>query len=199
MFPLNLPNVLTLIRILLVPVVVAALLDATPGGSWLAATVFALAAVTDGVDGYLARSRMAITNFGKVMDPIADKLLIAAALISLVSLDRLAGWVAMVIIAREFAVSGLRVAAGQQGIVIPASRLGKAKTMIQVAAVFALIAVNDTGAWWVQTLAYLMVAVTLASGADYFLNFRRKIEEAREKMVHDAAHVVARQRGTETP
>jgi CDP-diacylglycerol--glycerol-3-phosphate 3-phosphatidyltransferase len=197
-FPLNLPNVLTLIRILLVPVVVAALLDATPGGSWLAATVFALAAVTDGVDGYLARSRMSITNFGKVMDPIADKLLIAAALISLVSLDRLAGWVAMVIIAREFAVSGLRVAAGQQGVVIPASPLGKAKTMIQVAAVFALIAVNDTGEWWVQTLVYLMVAVTLASGADYFLNFRRRIEEARATVVHDAAQVVARQGGTET-
>jgi CDP-diacylglycerol--glycerol-3-phosphate 3-phosphatidyltransferase len=195
-FPLNLPNVLTLIRILLVPVLVVALLDATPGGSWLAAAVFAVAAVTDGVDGYLARSRMSITNFGKVMDPIADKLLIAAALISLVSLNRLAGWVAMVIIAREFAVSGLRVAAGQQGVVIPASRLGKAKTMIQVATVFALIAVDDTGTWWVQTLVYLTVAVTLASGADYFLNFRRRIEEGREKMVHDAAQVVARQRGT---
>ena len=122
MFPLNLPNVLTLIRILLVPVVVVALLDATPSGSWLAAGVFALAALTDGLDGYLARSRQSVTNFGKVMDPIADKLLIAAALISLVSLDRLAGWVAMVIIAREFAVSGLRVAAGAQGVVIPASR-----------------------------------------------------------------------------
>src|SRR3954447_3106999 len=146
-------------RILLVPVVVVALLDATPNGSWLAAGVFALAALTDGVDGYLARSRQSITNFGKAMDTIADKLLIAAALISLVSLDRLAGWVAMIIIAREFAVSGLRVAAGQQGVVIPASRLGKAKTMIQVATVFALIAVNDTGDWWMQTLVYLTVAV----------------------------------------
>jgi CDP-diacylglycerol---glycerol-3-phosphate 3-phosphatidyltransferase len=196
MFPLNLPNLLTLMRILLVPVVVVALLDATPNGSFLAAGVFALAALTDGVDGYLARSRQSITNFGKVMDPIADKLLIAAALISLVSLDRLAGWVAMVIIAREFAVSGLRVAAGQQGVVIPASPLGKLKTIVQVAAVFALIAVDDTGMWWVQTFVYLMVGVTLASGADYFLNFRRRIDEAREKMVRDAAQVVARQRGT---
>jgi CDP-diacylglycerol---glycerol-3-phosphate 3-phosphatidyltransferase len=193
-FPLNLPNVLTLIRILLVPVVVVALLDATPNGSLVAAGVFALAAVTDGVDGYLARSWGSITTFGKVMDPIADKLLIAAALISLVSLDRLAGWVAMVIIAREFAVSGLRVAAGQQGVVIPASRLGKLKTIVQVGTVFALIAVDDTGKWWVQTLVYLMVAVTVASGADYFLNFRRRIEEARETMVRDAAQVVARQR-----
>jgi CDP-diacylglycerol--glycerol-3-phosphate 3-phosphatidyltransferase len=176
-----------------------ALLDATPNGSWLAASVFALAAVTDGVDGYLARTRQSITNFGKVMDPIADKLLIAAALISLVSLDRVAAWVAMVIIAREFAVSGLRVAAGQQGVVIPASPLGKVKTIVQVGAVFTLIAVNDTGMWWVQALVYLMVLVTAVSGADYFLNFRRKIEEARQRMVNDAAQVVARQRGTETP
>ena len=199
MFPLNLPNLLTLMRILLVPVVVVALLDATPNGSLIAAGVFALAAVTDGVDGYLARSRQSITNFGKVMDPIADKLLIAAALISLVSLDRLAAWVAMVIIAREFAVSGLRVAAGQQGVVIPASPLGKVKTIVQVGAVFTLIAVNDTGMWWVQALVYLMVLVTAVSGADYFLNFRRKIEEALHRMVNDAAQVVARQRGTETP
>jgi CDP-diacylglycerol--glycerol-3-phosphate 3-phosphatidyltransferase len=191
-FPLNLPNLLTLMRILLVPVVVVALLDATPNGSWLAAGVFALAALTDGVDGYLARSWGSITNFGKVMDPIADKLLIAAALISLVSLDRLAGWVAMVIIAREFAVSGLRVAAGQQGVVIPASPLGKVKTIVQVGTVFVLIAVNDTSMWWVQTLVYVTVAVTVVSGGDYFLNFRRKIEEAREKMVSDAAQVVAR-------
>jgi CDP-diacylglycerol--glycerol-3-phosphate 3-phosphatidyltransferase len=198
MFPLNLPNVLTLMRIMLVPVVVVALLDATPNGSILAAGVFALAAMTDGIDGYLARSRMSITNFGKVMDPIADKLLIAAALISLVSLHRLAGWVAMVIIAREFAVSGLRVAAGQQGVVIPASPLGKLKTMVQVAAVFALIAVDDTGVWWVQALVYLMVLVTAVSGADYFLNFRRRIDDARQKMVRDAAAVVARKRGTET-
>ena len=194
MFPLNLPNLLTLMRILLVPVVVVALLDATPSGSWLAAGVFALAAVTDGVDGYLARSRASITTFGKVMDPIADKLLIAAALISLVSLDRLAGWVAMVIIAREFAVSGLRVAAGQQGVVIPASPLGKVKTIVQVGAVFVLIAVDDTGMGWVQALVYVMVLVTVVSGGDYFLNFRRKIEEAREKVVSDAAKVVARQR-----
>jgi len=197
-FPLNLPNVLTLMRILLVPVVVVALLDATPNGSWLAAGVFALAALTDGVDGYLARTWQAVTNFGKVMDPIADKLLIAAALISLVSLDRLAAWVAMVIIAREFAVSGLRVAAGQQGVVIPASPLGKVKTIVQVGAVFTLIAVDDTGLWWVQGLVYLMVLVTAVSGADYFLNFRRKIEESREKMVRDAAQVVARRRRTET-
>ena len=183
MFPLNVPNVLTVARILLVPVLVVALLEATPHGSWVAAAVFALAAVTDTLDGYLARSRRSITTFGKVMDPIADKLLIAAALLSLVSLNRVEPWVAMVIIAREFAVSGLRVAAGVQGIVIPASVLGKAKTIAQVAAILALIAAHDANDWWVQVLLYLAVAITLASGADYFLNFRRRIEEARERML----------------
>jgi CDP-diacylglycerol--glycerol-3-phosphate 3-phosphatidyltransferase len=180
-FPLNLPNFLTMVRILLVPVLVVALLDETPNGDTIAAIVFAIAALTDGLDGYIARSRESITTFGKVMDPIADKLLIAAALISLVSLDRVAAWVAMVIIAREFAVSGLRIAAGQQGVVIPASVLGKAKTILQVAMVMALIAVDDSGTAWVQALVYLAVAMTIVSGADYFLNVRKRIEEARHR------------------
>src|SRR5436309_8593831 len=183
MFPLNVPNALTLVRILLVPVLVVVLLEATPHGSTVAAAVFAVAALTDGLDGYIARSRRAITTFGKVMDPIADKLLIAGALITLVSLHRVAAWVAMVIIAREFAVSGLRVAAGQQGVVIPASPLGKLKTVVQVAAILAVIATGNHGAWWAQLLLYVSVAVTVISGADYFLNFRRRIEEAREKLV----------------
>src|ERR671937_136161 len=169
MFPLNLPNALTLVRILLVPVLVVALTVETPGGSTIAAVVFALAALTDGLDGYIARQRHSVTTFGKVMDPVADKLLIAAALKALVSLHELEPWVAMVIIAREFAVSGLRIAAGQQGVVIPASLLGKLKTIVQVAAVLALIAAGG-GAAWVKALVYLMVAVTVVSGADYFLN-----------------------------
>ena len=182
MFPLNVPNALTLFRILLVPVLVVALLDATPSAKWLAAGVFAVAAFTDGLDGYLARSRRSETTFGKVMDPIADKLLIAAALISLVSIERLAPWVAMVIIAREFAVSGLRIAAGAQGVVIPASRLGKLKTVTQIVAILALIAAHDTGDWWVQALLYVAVTTTIVSGADYFLGFRRRIEEARNRV-----------------
>jgi CDP-diacylglycerol--glycerol-3-phosphate 3-phosphatidyltransferase len=177
MFPLNLPNLLTLLRILLVPVLVVALTVESSHGDTLAAVVFALAALTDGLDGYLARSRQSITTFGKVMDPIADKLLIAAALISLVSLERLDAWVAMVIIAREFAVSGLRIAAGQQGVVIPATLLGKAKTVVQIAAVMALIAAPEPSAAWVDALVYGMVALTVVSGADYFLNFRRRLEE----------------------
>src|SRR3954454_9509253 len=126
----------------------------------------------------MLRSRQAITTFGKVMDPVADKLMIAAALISLVIGDRVAGWVAMVIIAREVAVSVLRIAAGQQGVVIPASGLGKLKTIVQVGAVLALIAASYPDAVWVQALVYAMVLVTVVSGADYFLNFRRKLEEA---------------------
>src|SRR5207248_11073790 len=127
---------------------VVALLQTTPHGSTVAAIVFALAAITDGVDGWIARRSRSVTTFGKVMDPIADKLLIAAALISLVSLDRLDAWVAMVIIAREFAVTVLRVAVGAgQGIVIPASQLGKLKTAIQVAMVIVLIAVHGRPLW----------------------------------------------------
>src|SRR5919107_1524922 len=151
MFPLNVPNVLTLVRIMLVPVLVVALLDETPNGDTIAAIVFAIAAVTDGLDGWIARSRRSITTFG------------------------------MVIIAREFAVSGLRVAAGQQGVVIPASLLGKAKTILQVGMVMALIAADDTGTAWVQALVYAAVAMTLISGADYFLNVRKRIEEARRR------------------
>ena len=186
MFPVNVPNVLTVLRILLVPVLVVALLDATPSGDLLAAIVFAVASLTDLLDGYLARTRDSITTFGKLMDPIADKLLIVAALVALVSLDRLAAWVAMVIIAREFAVSGLRVAAGQQGVVIPASPLGKVKTVVQVAAILAVI---TTEAAWAQVLLYVAVLITIVSGADYFLNFRRRIEEARERIASERGSV----------
>jgi CDP-diacylglycerol--glycerol-3-phosphate 3-phosphatidyltransferase len=133
-FPVNAPNVLTLARILLVPVLVVALLDQTDHGDLLAVIAFALASLTDAIDGYLARSRNTVTTFGKLMDPVADKLLVVAALVSLVSLNRLPGWVAMVIIAREFAVTVTRLAATQQGVVIAANWWGKAKTITQVAA-----------------------------------------------------------------
>src|SRR5947208_6855675 len=169
-------------RILLVPVLVAALLVETRHGDTIAAVVFALAAITDGLDGYIARSRRTITTFGKVMDPIADKLLITAALIALVDKHRLAAWVAMVIIAREFAGSSRRVAAAQQGAIIPASLLGKIKTVTQVAAVMALIAAPHADAVWVQALVYLTVTATVVSGVDYFLNVRREIEQARERV-----------------
>jgi CDP-diacylglycerol---glycerol-3-phosphate 3-phosphatidyltransferase len=180
MVPINLPNVLTLLRILAVPVIVVALLDETPNGDALAAGVFALAAITDGLDGYFARRRQDVTTFGKLMDPLADKLLIIAALVSLVSLNRLAAWVAMVIIARELAVTGLRAVAVEQGVVISASWLGKIKTTLQVAAVFALIIWNPSP-WPVDALVYLAVAATVISGLDYFFGLRRRLAEERAK------------------
>ncbi|HEY5942509.1 MAG TPA: CDP-diacylglycerol--glycerol-3-phosphate 3-phosphatidyltransferase [Solirubrobacterales bacterium] len=181
MFPLNLPNALTLLRILAVPVVVVALLGETPNGDALAAGVFALAALTDGLDGYFARSRDAVTTFGKLMDPLADKLLIIGALVSLVSLNRLAAWVAMVIIAREIAVTILRTIAAERGIIIAASWMGKAKTVLQIAAIIALIATNPAPLW-VDILVYLALAVTVISGFDYFFGLRKRIEaQQRER------------------
>ena len=157
MFPLNLPNVLTVLRIMLVPVVVVALLGNTPAGDVLAAVVFALASLTDFVDGRLARARGSITTFGKLMDPLADKLLIIAALLSLVSLNRLEAWVAMVIITRELAVTVLRLGATQAGVVMEASMFGKVKTCMQIAAILALIAVHGEPLW-VSLLLYATVA-----------------------------------------
>jgi CDP-diacylglycerol--glycerol-3-phosphate 3-phosphatidyltransferase len=174
MVPLNVPNVLTVIRILLVPVLVVALLEKTSGGDLLAAIVFAVASATDAIDGRLARARGSVTTFGKLMDPLADKLLVMAALITLVSLNRLEAWVAMVIIAREFAVTVLRVAVGaQDGIVISASAFGKLKTVFQVAMVMSLIAVSRHHPAWVDVLVYVTVAVTVASGVDYFFGVSR--------------------------
>ena len=177
MIPLNVPNALTMLRIVAVPVIVVALLEETPEGDVIAAAVFALAALTDGLDGYIARRRRQITTFGKLIDPLADKLLITAALVSLVSLDRIAAWVAMVIIAREFAVTGLRSVAAERGVVIAASWLGKLKTALQVAAVFALIAVDPTPLG-VDLLVYGAVAITVWSGADYFFGLRRSTAAA---------------------
>ena len=169
MFPVNAPNLLTVARILLVPVLVVALLGETEHGDLLAAIVFVVASVTDFVDGWLARRREDVTNFGKVMDPIADKLLIIAALVTLVSLDRLAAWVAMVIIARELAVTVARAAAPE---VIPAAAWGKAKTTVQVAAILLLIAFDPTPVA-VDLVVYAAVAITVVSGFDFFFGLRR--------------------------
>jgi CDP-diacylglycerol--glycerol-3-phosphate 3-phosphatidyltransferase len=178
MVPLNLPNALTMLRILMVPVVVVALLAEIPNGDLVAGIVFALAAFTDGLDGYIARRRDDVTTFGKLMDPLADKLLIVAALVSLVALDRLQAWIAMVIIARELAVTGLRAVAVEEGVVIAASWLGKVKTALQVAAVIALIAV-DPATTAVDVLVYAAVAATVISGADYFFGVRRRLDGRR--------------------
>jgi CDP-diacylglycerol---glycerol-3-phosphate 3-phosphatidyltransferase len=179
-FTLNLPNALTVFRILLVPVLVVALLDKTPNGDVVAAVVFAIASLTDAIDGYIARTRNSITTFGKLMDPVADKLLIVAALFSLVSLDRLPAWVAMVIVAREFAVTATRMAVAQTGVVIAANWWGKVKTIVQVAAIFFLIAVSGSPLW-LDLLVYGMVGITVISGIDYFFGLRRLLREAEDR------------------
>lgn len=181
MFPLNLPNLLTVLRIMLVPALVVALLGNTPAGDVLAAVVFALASLTDLLDGYLARARDSITTFGKLMDPLADKLLIIAALISLVSLHRLAAWIAMVIITRELAVTVLRLGATQAGVVMAASMFGKAKTCLQIAAILAVIAVHGQPAW-VSALLYVTVLVTVLSGLDYFFGLRRRMAQTHAQL-----------------
>jgi CDP-diacylglycerol--glycerol-3-phosphate 3-phosphatidyltransferase len=192
MFALNLPNVLTLLRILLVPVLVVALLDETANGDLLAAIVFALASATDAMDGYLARTRNDITTFGKLMDPIADKLLIISALVALVSLHRLAAWVAMVIIARELTVTVTRMQATQQGVIIAANGWGKAKTIVQVAAIFVLIVAGQPTPAWVDGLVYAAVAITIVSGIDYFFGLRRVLREAEARRAESAAAAAAR-------
>ena len=184
-FELNLPNVLTVFRILLVPVLVAALLSEGPEGDLLAATVFAVASFTDALDGWIARRRKSESTFGKLMDPLADKLLVTSALVSLVSLDRLSAWVAMVIIARELAVTGLRQLAMEQGHVMAASLWGKLKTVAQIAMVMCLIAV-DGSPLWVDGIVYVTVVITVLSGADYFFGLRRLLRShaAVEPVAH---------------
>ena len=188
MLPLNAANVLTLVRISLIPVLAALLLSTLAESDLLAAIVFVIASATDALDGWLARRRSEVTQFGKLMDPLADKLLITSALVSLVALYRLDAWVAMVIIARELAVTALRAVAVEQGVVISASWLGKVKTVLQVAAVFALIIWNPSPTW-VDVLVYLAVTVTVISGVDYFFGLRRRLEV--ERMRRSAAKTEA--------
>ena len=168
---MNLPNWLTLGRIVLIPVFMVALLGNIRHGDIIAVAVFSLAAATDSLDGYLARSRQAITTVGKLLDPLADKLLVSAALISLVELNRLAAWVAMVIIAREFSVTGLRLIAAAENVVIAASPWGKIKTTLQVAAIIALI-LDDPPHTATTVLVACAVAATIWSGIEYFISCR---------------------------
>lgn len=189
-------NIITIARILLVPVFVAVLL--APWPQWfgldlvlhesvkrfIAAIIFVLISGTDWLDGYLARSRGEVTDFGKFMDPLADKILVAAALISLVELDALPTWVVLIILAREFIVSGVRMMAASKGVVIAASMLGKFKTVFQMAAIV-LFVVKDSHAhdsiqaalhdplwitsWIVMTIALVL---TVASLVDYLMKAR---------------------------
>ncbi|MBM7854471.1 CDP-diacylglycerol--glycerol-3-phosphate 3-phosphatidyltransferase [Desulfohalotomaculum tongense] len=166
---MNLPNRLTLARIFLVPVFLLIASIKMPYGDFLAALVFILAASTDGLDGYIARKNKMVTRFGKIMDPLADKLLVTAALISLVELQRLAAWVAVIIIGREFAVTGLRAMAASEGNIIAASKLGKYKTMSQIVAIVIMFLPRlPYYSYLGQAAMAVAVIFTIWSGVDYF-------------------------------
>jgi CDP-diacylglycerol---glycerol-3-phosphate 3-phosphatidyltransferase len=178
---MNLPNSLTVTRIFLVPLLVVVLLTKFEGRQILGvpaeivgAAIFAIAALTDWADGYLARRRKQITPFGQFVDPLADKLLILAALVSLLQMELAPAWMVAIIIGREFAVTTFRSIAYARGVVVPASPLGKMKMVAQVVAILALILGHGhrmelvwigTGALWVVVIA------ALVSAADYFRRF----------------------------
>lgn len=185
---MNLPNCLTIVRIFFVPLLVAALVQEEMhvwvGGilitnEWLALGIFLAAAVTDLLDGYLARRWGQVTTIGTLLDPIADKLLISAALISLVQVRAVPAWMVILIIGREFAVSGLRSIAAAEGYTIKASELGKTKMIGQVIAISCLLlsirhpALREPG----NFLMWGVVVFTIASAVDYFLKFWKRIDE----------------------
>jgi CDP-diacylglycerol--glycerol-3-phosphate 3-phosphatidyltransferase len=186
---MNGPNLLTLLRIFFVPLLVATLLADNSGARWqtlmptspelFALAIFLAAAVTDLLDGYLARRWGQVTTVGTLLDPIADKLLVSAALVSLVDIHRVPAWMVILIIGREFAVSGLRSIAAASGYTIRASELGKTKMAAQVAAIALVIA----GIRWPELNGLAMIgmwAVVLfgiVSAADYFRKFWRKVDD----------------------
>ena len=181
---MNLANKLTMIRIFLVPIFLLFIAaKGIPYGTVLATIIFIVASLTDKLDGYIARSRNQITTFGKFMDPLADKLLVTAALVSLVELHLVYGWVAMIIIAREFAVTGLRTIAAADGKVIAASKWGKLKTVIQIVAIITalinlsygnrtinmVVNVKETLNMLTNVFMGAAVIITIISGIDYFV------------------------------
>ena len=184
---MNIPNFLTISRIFFVPLLVAALVQQDPQvklhgmvvtNDWLALAIFLVAAVTDLLDGYLARRWGQVTTIGTLLDPIADKLLVSAALISLVQIRAIPAWMVVLIIGREFAVSGLRSIAAAEGYTIAASDLGKTKTIFQVAAISAVLlslrhAFFRVPADW---LIWAVVAFSLLSAVDYFWKFWRRVD-----------------------
>ena len=181
---MNLPNGLTLVRIFLVPLLVAVLL--THSDMRLAALIFLAAAVTDLLDGYFARSRGQITTLGALLDPVADKILISSAFISLVQLQIVPAWMVVIILGREFAVSGLRSIASEQGFTIDASDLGKIKMGAQVAAIALLILGNKYPVFQEpgRIALYVVVLFALLSAVDYFRTFWTKVDgrfKARER------------------
>jgi len=177
---MNLANKITLARIFLVPIFLIFIAIKIPYGIYIATFIFIIAALTDKLDGYIARSRNQITRFGKIMDPLADKLLITSALVSLVEFHMLPAWIAMIIIAREFAITGLRSVAAAEGNVIAASSLGKAKTVSQVIAIIAaLININQKHPIFTYLFIITMgiaIIITIISGVDYFYKNKEYIK-----------------------
>jgi CDP-diacylglycerol--glycerol-3-phosphate 3-phosphatidyltransferase len=185
---MNVPNALTILRIFFVPLLVAALVQENVSvhlrgilitNEWLALAIFLAAAFTDLLDGYLARRWKQVTTIGTLLDPIADKLLISAALISLVQIRILPGWMAILIIGREFAVSGLRSIAAAEGYTIKASDLGKTKMVFQVAAISATLISVRHAPMRVPAIALMwgVVFFAILSAVSYFRKFWRKIDE----------------------
>jgi CDP-diacylglycerol---glycerol-3-phosphate 3-phosphatidyltransferase len=177
----NLPNVLTLARILLIPVFVVLFWTPTPERSLAAALVFVVAAVTDLLDGYLARRRSQVTKLGRLLDPIADKLLVLSGLILLVQFQRVAAVIAILIIAREVAVTGVRAIAASEGMTLPVERTGKYKMTLQVVAIVFLILQDGLlfPSWNLHLvgtgLLYLALTLGLISGGQYFVTFWRQV------------------------
>ena len=170
---INIPTYLTIFRIFLVPVLVAVMLTRFDGKEWLGAGIFLLASATDFFDGYIARKRKEVTSLGQLLAPIADKLLVSAAFISLVEMGLAPAWMVVIIIGREFAVSGLRQIALTYKIVIPASALGKFKMISQVIAISLLILGEKFRFLWVPGIVFLWIVLVFAIGSsvDYFVKF----------------------------
>lgn len=175
---MNLPNKLTMLRVIMIPFfIVFLLIPITPYDKWIALAIFILASLTDLLDGKIARKYNLVTNFGKFMDPLADKLLVCAALICLIELDKIPAWMVIIIIAREFIISGFRLVASDNGVVIAASYWGKFKTTFQMVAVCLLIA--DISAIYVATQIVLWIAVilTVVSLVDYLVKNKNVMKE----------------------
>lgn len=169
---MNLANKITIFRIFLVPVFMFTLYSNFDNARLIATVIFAFASLTDSLDGYIARSRNLITNFGKFIDPLADKILVSAALISLVDLKMIPAWAVVVIIAREFTITGFRTIAVSEGITIAASPLGKIKTVTQLVAIILLLLDLRFG----MVTLYISLFFTVISGVDYIYKNRSALK-----------------------
>ncbi len=176
---LNLPNKLTLLRVILIPFFIAALMatPGAPGMKYPAVIIFAAACITDTLDGHIARSRDLVTNFGKFMDPLADKLLVCSALICFIELGRLPAWIVIVIVAREFIISGFRLVASDRGVVIAASKWGKSKTISQMVTIILLILDFPALRPVTDIFIVLMTVLTVVSLADYIVKNKDVLKE----------------------